>query len=119
MNRIRYEERYAKILVNALIHYYITKKSKNLNVDFDFTKDELIIDASGKIMLENLDLEELTLLNNATSIPEYQDYYDELSGVGDTSCDSANIDIIASIVDYAKYSYEDNILTIRLIKNIS
>lgn len=118
MNTIKYEENCAKLIVSGLVHYYFSKRVQNLKIDFKIKKDSLVVIAEGNVKIKPEDLEELNRISNSVRLPEFENYYDTLVGVGSTGCDSSNIDTLGSMVDEAIVSYsEDGLLTILLVRN--
>ena len=67
---------------------------------------------------EAKDLEELNRISNSARLPEFENYYDNLIGLGSNSSDISNIDTLGSMVDEAIVSYsDDGLLTILLVRN--
>ena len=118
MNTIKYEENCAKLIVSGLVHYYFSKRVQDLRIYFKIKKDSLVVIAEGNVKIKPEDLEELNRISNSVRLPEFENYYDTLVGVGSTGCDSSNIDTLGSMVDEAIVSYsEDGLLTILLVRN--
>ena len=119
MNKAKYEEKCAKIIVSGLVHYYFSKRVQNLKIDFEFKKDYLRVIAEGKVKVKPEDLDELNRISNSVRLPEFENYYDMLVDVGSSASESSNIDTLGSMVDEAIVSYsDDGLLTILLIRNI-
>lgn len=118
MKNIKYEENCAKLIVSGLVHYYFSKRVQNLKIDFKIKEDSLIVISEGNVKIKPKDLEELNRISNSMRLPEFENYYDTLVGVGSSSCDMSNIDTLGSMVDEAIVSYsEDGLLTILLVRN--
>lgn len=118
MNTIKNEENCAKLIVSGLVHYYFSKRVQDLKIDFKIEKDSLRVIAEGNVKIKPKDLEELNRISNSARLPEFENYYDTLVGVGSTGCDSSNIDTLGSMVDEAIVSYsDDGLLTILLVRN--
>lgn len=119
LNKAKYEEKCAKIIVSGLVHYYFSKRVQNLKIDFEFKKDYLRVIAEGKVKVKPEDLDELNRISNSVRLPEFENYYDMLVDVGSSASESSNIDTLGSMVDEAIVSYsDDGLLTILLIRNI-
>lgn len=118
MNNIKHEENCAKLIVSGLVHYYFSKRVKNLKIDFKIKENSLQVIAEGNVRIKPKDLEQLNRISNSRRIPEFENYYDTLVGIGNSASDSSNIDTLGSMVDEAIVSYsEDGLLTILLVRN--
>lgn len=118
MSNIKHEENCAKLIVSGLVHYYFSKRVKNLKIDFKIKENSLRVVAEGNVRIKPKDLEELNRISNSRRIPEFENYYDTLVGIGNSASDSSNIDTLGSMVDEAIVSYsEDGLLTILLVRN--
>lgn len=118
MNSIKYEENCAKLIVSGLVHYFFSKRVQDLRIDFKIKKDSLQVVAEGNVKIKPKDLEELNRISNSRRLPEFENYYDTLVGIGNSASDSSNIDNLGSMVDEAIISYsDDGLLTILLIRN--
>ena len=118
MSSIKYEENCAKLIVSGLVHYYFSKRVQDLIVDFKIKEKSLRVIAEGVVKIEPKDLQELDRISNSRRIPEFDNYYDTLVGIGNSASDSSNIDTLGSMVDEAIVSYGKNgLLTILLVRN--
>ena len=118
MNTIKNEENCAKLIVSGLVHYYFSKRVQDLKIDFKIEKDSLRVIAEGNVKIKPKDLEELNRISNSARLPEFENYYDNLIGLGSNSSDISNIDTLGSMVDDAIVSYsDDGLLTILLVRN--
>lgn len=115
MNKLKHEERVAKCIVSGLVHYYFSKRVHNLRIDFEFKEDCLRVISEGMVKIKPDDLERLNTLSNALRLPEFDNYYEELMGIG--SNEQSDIDTLGSMVDEAIVSYsDDGLLSILLIR---
>ena len=118
MKSIKYEENCAKLIVSALVHYYFSKRVQNLKIDFKIKKDSLMVIAEGNVKIKPTDLEELNRISNSRRLPEFENYYDTLVGIGNSASDSSNIDTLGAMVDEAIVSCsKEGLLTILLVRN--
>lgn len=118
LSSIKYEENCAKLIVSGLVHYYFSKRVQDLRVDFKIKEKSLRVIAEGVVKIEPKDLQELDRISNSRRIPEFDNYYDTLVGIGNSASDSSNIDTLGSMVDEAIVSYGKNgLLTILLVRN--
>lgn len=119
LNTIKYEENCAKIIVSGLVHYFFSKRVQDLKIDFKKKEDSLVVVAEGYVKIKPEDLERLNRISNSARLPEFENYYDSLAGVGNSASEISNIDTLGSMVDEAIVSYsEDGLLTIFLIRKI-
>lgn len=118
LSSIKYEENCAKLIVSGLVHYYFSKRVQDLRIDFKIKEKSLRVIAEGVVKIEPKDLQELDRISNSRRIPEFDNYYDTLVGIGNSASDSSNIDTLGSMVDEAIVSYGKNgLLTILLVRN--
>ena len=118
LSSIKYEENCATLIVSGLVHYYFSKRVQDLRVDFKIKEKSLRVIAEGVVKIEPKDLQELDRISNSRRIPEFDNYYDTLVGIGNSASDSSNIDTLGSMVDEAIVSYGKNgLLTILLVRN--
>lgn len=118
MSKIKYEEHCAKLIVSGLVHYYFSKRVQNLKIDFKIKENSLQVISEGIVKIKPEDLEQLNRISNSRRIPEFENYYDTLVGIGNSASDTSNIDTLGSMVDEAIVSYSnDGLLTIVLLRN--
>ncbi len=117
-NIIKNEEKTARVISSALITYYFAKTVQNFHIYIDFKDNTMCIRAEGKVQLESKDIEELHALRDPHRLPEFENYYEELIGIGYNSNEISNLDALSSIVDKAKWTYEEEVLCIQFERRI-
>lgn len=121
MNRsakLKYEEKYARIISGALVHFFFNKGVQGLNLNICVLEDCMTILAEGYVSLNERELKELDILKNPVRLPEFEDYYDSLAGIGSCSSEISNLDTLSSMVDESLIDYGDGKLRIDLIRKI-
>ena len=101
-------------IVNELITYFHTFGNSNVHIDLSSDGNTSYFTISGEV--ESISQKELDNLNSILSIPrqhEVEQYYWNLGG----ECEfDSELSLVGMMINKAKVTYIDNILTIRLVR---
>ena len=104
-------------IINELIVFFNNHGGSDINIRFISTESTSNYIISARI--NTLSQDELLLLSNTLNLPrqhEIEEYYWNLGG---DSEDSSELDLIGMMIDSSTITYENNTLTINLVRNES
>ena len=110
MNRERDK---ARNIVGILLEYYVLHQFQNIKIDLSVENKKTIINISGSVNPEMVDLKHLEDIFKHPRMVEYDDYFDELLN----SSDEQEINSIGYLIDEAKINLDNDLLSINIVRN--
>lgn len=115
--KCKQEEKNIRHICDVLIAYYLHKCAQDFRLDIKRGPEEICIFARGSLELSEEELQNLNMLKDPHRIPEYESYYEELLCIGCAN-NISNLDGLSSIVDEAKWTYENAVLSMELLRKL-
>lgn len=106
------DEHKAELLAYKLIHYFIQQQSSNLTVSIQEKANELHVLAKARLAEEPADLAQFRRSVSVERDPFLEDYYENLLGVHH----DIEYDLIGLLTDRAEVCYQNQELTVELIR---
>ena len=108
------EYRKIKMIMNELLDYFYNNGMTEANIHFVILAHHSEITIKGQLDTEPSDIDHVIEKLRATQQPELEEYYEDLLGLRD---DEFHVDILSALIDQVEYSFKDNILMLKAIRD--
>lgn len=103
----------ARNIVGLLMEYYVLHQFQNININLSVENKKTLINISGLVNPEKVNLKELEDIFRHPRMVEYDDYFDELFN----SADESEINSIGYLIDDANVNLDKDLLSIEIVRN--